>query len=307
MSIPYKTTGQLTYTSKVNDVVTDADTIEVEIYKPDGTSVGTSTPTSGGTGINNTVVANTTLDVIGQWFAVYIWTSGTSTHFDVEPFWVTSLLEPTSSVRLCTLEQVKRYPNMTNTNQQIDERISDLIAAMTETVNKKYEREFVPQLASTARTFEITRRYTRLTPYDLRAASIVKIHPEDDSPTTLTAGTDYQLRPVGGDNLTNTFRGVQLGINVDMSSTFSSNFGFAQLEITGNWGIWATESDIPENVRWAAIQTVLSWFDRQSSEIATVAEFTDGRQTMPSMGGTWSIPNTAHEIFKRYKEPTEIY
>ena len=210
MSIPYKTTGQLVYTSQVNEVDTDPDSIEVELFKPDGTSAGTFSPTSGGTGINNTIVANTLVDVIGQWFAVYTWTSGISTHFDVEPFWVTSLLEPTSSVALCTLEQVKRYVNMTNTNNQIDVRIADLIAAMTETVNKKYEREFVPQVASAARIFEITRVYKRLTPFDLRSATTVKIHPEDDSPTTLTAGTDYQLRPVDKDNLTSTFRGIQL-------------------------------------------------------------------------------------------------
>ena len=300
-SFPYKTTGQLTYTCKnAADVAVEPDTITVEVVKPDGTDLfGSKTPIAGaGTGERTQEITNTEADTIGKWSAVWTWTKDGSTTKDIEPFWITGVVEPVSSVGLCTLEQVQRLPNITTTDD--DARIADLILAATRVICNKYEREFVPQIAATARTFKVERNHVSLSPFDLRSATTVKMHPEESSPTTLTAGTDYNLQPVGTDPLTATYRDIQLGVNVSLVSTLSNNFNYAQMEITGEWGIWATESDVPEDVRQAAITTVLSWLDRPSAEISAINAIGEqGR--LPSSGGTWEIPFSAHMIFMRYQ------
>jgi len=301
-SFPYKTTGQLTYTCKnASDVAVDPDSITVNIFKPDGTDLfgSAQTPTDGaGTGEKIQLISKDEADTIGKWSAVWKWDKDGSETEDIEPFWIDGVVEPVNAVGLCTLEQVQRLPNITTTDD--DQRIADLILAATRVICNRYERELVPQVASTVRTFKVTKRHVDLAPYDLRSVTTAKMHPEETSPTTLTAITDYNLQPVGADPLTGTFKDLQLSINVSLSSTLCNNFGYAQLEITGDWGVWATESDVPEDVRQAAITTVLSWLDRPSSEISAINAIGEpGR--LPSSGGTWEVPFSAHMIFQRYQ------
>jgi len=104
---------------------------------------------------------------------------------------------------------------------------------------------------------------------------------------------------VDGNPLTGTFLDIQLGANVSLVSTLSNNFGYVQIEITGNWGIWSTESDVPEDVRQAAITTVLSWLDRPSAEISAINAIGEAGR-LPSSGGTWEIPFSSHMILQRY-------
>jgi len=190
-SFPYKTTGQLTYTCKnAADVAVEPDTISVTVAKPDGTDLfGPKTPSAGvGTGERTQEITNTEADTIGKWSAVWTWTKDGSTTKDIEPFWIDGVVEPVNAVGLCTLEQVQSLPNITTTDD--DTLIAELILAATRVICNRYEREFVPQVASTVRTFKVQKRFISLAPFDLRSADTVKMHPEESSPTTLTAGTD---------------------------------------------------------------------------------------------------------------------
>ena len=290
----YKTSGLLTYTFRLNNVATNATTLTVQIYKPDGTALWGSaqTPTNTGTGTYTQDITAVEADTIGRWTAKWIGTYGSSSHTDIEEFWVTGDVEPVSYVGLCTLEQVKNAVGIDSTSDDV--RIADLIMSATKTICNKYEREFVPQ-SSTVRTFRVDKNLVDLAPYDLRSVSLVRLHPEATSPTTLTASTDYCLLPIGGDS----YNSIRLGTGVTLESDFSDDFGFSQLEVTGTWGIWASESEVPEDVNRAAVVTVLSWLDRPVAQIAAV-DLGDPRQMLPSGGGTWAIPNAAHEVFRRY-------
>jgi len=295
----YKTTVKLTYTATVDGTASDVDAVTVQVFKPDGTAVfgSAKTPSSEGSGVYTQEITASETDTIGRWTATWTLTNGTDSHEDHEEFWIDGDIAVVDYIGLCTLEQVKDYPNIDITDD--DERIANLIMAATRTICKKYNREFVP-FDSDTRTFSMNRRVLDLSPYDLRSVTSIVIHPETSSPTTLTVTDDYILLPVGGEPDTGVFKKIQLSPNVDLTSDFGGDYGFIQIQINGAWGIWATESAIPDDVRWACIQTVLSWLDRQSADIAAVVNV-DAREVLPSLGGSWSIPNASHQILQRYE------
>ena len=296
---PYKTTALLTYTSKVNDVATTPDTITVRIFKPDGTELGSaSTPVNTGTGTQTHTVADTDADVIGKWTAQWDWDSGTSSHRDIEDFWITGVIEAVSSVSLCTLEQIKFKVGIPVSTTDDDDRITRLIRSATETIQRELKREFVPQVTAT-RTFKVTSNRIDLTPYDLRSVTTATLHPKATTPTVLTADTDYILGPNGGAFETKTFLTMQLACDEVLNSDFSDRFGHSLIEIIGEWGVWATESAIVEDVNLAAIETVLAWLDKPSADIAGLDSFGEVRQQQPTVS-THAIPFSAFNKLDKY-------
>jgi hypothetical protein len=206
---------------------------------------------------------------------------------------------------LCTRADVRSRLGIQAANTDFDARIDTLITALTPVVNARYGREFL-RSAATLRTFPIRGRVVGLKSYDLRAASLVRLHPEEASPTTLTANTDYALDPIGGDELTGTYAAVRLSGHLDLVSTFAENFGVAQLEITGTWGIWESASTAPADINQAAVECIVSLLDRPSATIAGI-DTGSPREGAPAIPSTWDIPAAAHRKFQPYNRNFGAY
>src|SRR3990167_6358040 len=150
-----------------------------------------------------------------------------------------------------------------------DALIATLITAASDAIMDETEREFAPAGASATRRFRVWPArivdgsyYVDLTPpvSDLRAASLVKLHPEETSPTTLTADDDYILDPVGAPQ--GTYTAIRLSSWLGLNSTILQKFGFAYLDVTATWGF----ATVPTNVVQACVLTVTSWLRRDISQ-----------------------------------------
>lgn len=202
---------------------------------------------------------------------------------------------------LCTRAQVidRLGISGTGTNDQIDA----MIAAVLPRVSNHYGREFMPHATAT-RTFEVRNRLVSLGAYDLRTVTTMTLHPEATTPTVLTADSDYALMPAA---LGGTYSGVRLsGALTLRSSDFAAKFGYAQLEIAGAWGIWATTAEVPADIQEAAVECVCSWLDQPSSVIAGI-DSGDARAVMPGIPQTWDIPASAHRKFMPYNRNFSVY
>ena len=193
---------------------------------------------------------------------------------------------------LCTLAQVKDAIGITGTAD--DGRIAALIAEATQTIMRRYGREFVPH-STVTRSFRVRHTLVDLAPFDLRSVVSVTLQP---GARVLTVD-DYWLLPIGGMERTGTFtrlmlRGVPDG---DM----------AWLEINGAWGCWADAATVPEDIRRAAIETVASWLDRPAASIAGIVELAEPHLQRPSTATSWDIPASAHRKLQMYSKNLGVY
>ena len=192
---------------------------------------------------------------------------------------------------LCTLAQVKDAVGIVGAAD--DARITALIAEVTQAIMRRYGREFVPHTTA-MRTFGLRHHLVDLMPHELRHATSVVLHPESASPRSLIPNVDYVLLPIGAAEQTKTFLQMRVSARVSLSSEMATNFGVAQLQITGSWGAWADATAVAEDVRRAAIETVLSWLDRPAAAMAGIQELGEThRQLAPTAQG-WDIPLSAH-------------
>jgi hypothetical protein len=119
-------------------------------------------------------------------------------------------------------------------------------------------RQFAPAEDSATHRFRLRPDSTHdglymldLAPYDLRAATLVQLHPETSGPVTLVADRDYTTEPA------NPRDGVHTSLSlwpvpVTWTSTAAINFGYVNVDITGAWGF----EEVPEDVRQACILAV---------------------------------------------------
>ncbi len=198
---------------------------------------------------------------------------------------------------LCTRAQVKDAIGIPGTAD--DARIDALISEATRTIMRRYGREFVPWTTAT-RTFVVQKRLVDLAPHDLRSAASVVLSPGTPDAQTLVANTDYALLPIGGAEGTNTFLQLRLAAGFTVRSESLSRFGFAQLQVTGNWGVWADATTVAEDIRRAAIETVLSWLDRPSASVAGLQELGDPHRALAPTAQGWDIPLSAHRKLSAY-------
>ena len=182
----------------------------------------------------------------------------------------------------------------------MDTRIAAAITAASRALNRRCQHEFTPKTTSATRRFSTPYRpdpreiIFDLAPYDLRTATTVKLHPEDATPITLVANEDYALLPVGGNPVTGAYQLVSVDTAADLTSTFSTRFGQAQLEIAGAWGCWDT-ADVPEDIKRACIVTVGAWIDKAVAEYG-VDFGEEPRAFQPSMFSAYAIPMGAVSI-----------
>lgn len=187
---------------------------------------------------------------------------------------------------LCTSTQVKTRGRIEDSDN--DDLIDELITLALTRLNAATGREFLPQVTE-ARTFRVDGRVVNLKNSDLRDVSSVVLHPGDDAEETLTEDTDFTFEL---ERRTNTARSLLLSDNVSLESDFSSNFGFAQVTITGDWGMWSAVSEVAADVNMAAIECVLSWMDKAIAEIAGVQPMDQGTR-LPVGSPAWDIPTSA--------------
>ncbi len=167
---------------------------------------------------------------------------------------------------------------------------------------RRYGREFVPWTVAT-RTFAVRSRLIEIAPHELRSATSVVLSPGTPDAQTLVENTDYALLPVGGAERTGTFLQLRLSAGFTVRSDLLGRFGFAQLQITGAWGAWADATTVAEDIRRAAIETVLSWLDRPSASVAGLQELIDPHRALAPTAQGWDIPLSAHRKLSAYNTP----
>lgn len=205
---------------------------------------------------------------------------------------------------LCTLAQVREIGGIVGTAD--DARITALIARATATIHRRYGRELVPHSVAT-RVRGVTRWLVDLVPHELRSVTSVVLHPESPSPLTLAVDTDYMLLPVGGAEGTGTFLGLQLSDSLPIDSALVRRFGVARLQIAGQWGAWADATAVAEDVRQAAIETVLSWLDRPAAAMAGVMELGEPQRQMVPTAMGWDLPLSAHRKLAPYSRQLGVH
>ncbi len=198
---------------------------------------------------------------------------------------------------LCTRSQVKDAIGIPGTAD--DARIDALIVEAAHTIMRRYGREFVPWTVMT-RTFAVSKRLLDLAPHDLRSATSVVLHPGTPDARTLAENVDYALLPVGGAERTGTFLQLRLSAGLAVRSDFLERFGVAQLQIAGNWGVWADATTVADDIRRAAIETVLSWLDRPAASVAGLQELSDPHRALAPTAQGWDIPLSAHRKLMPY-------
>jgi hypothetical protein len=200
---------------------------------------------------------------------------------------------------LCTRQQVKARSLITTIAQ--DATIDQLITTVLPKVSTRYGCEFMPHTTGT-RTFDFDHRLIDLVASDLRSATSVVLDP-NGTPRTLTPGVDYILRPC---RLTGTFEEIQLSAALTIESDFSRRFGMKQIEVTGDWGIWDTVADVPDDIQEAAVECVLSWLSKPVSDISAI-DSQAPRQISAGIAQTWDIPLSAHRAFQPYNRNLGVY
>ncbi len=215
-----------------------------------------------------------------------------------------------AAIDLCTLAEVRGFLAYRTGWTDRDPILADLITRASQTIIREVGREFAPASNNLVRTFPVNVRrdydtgcddmiprdrwdnvVVSLRPYDLRAATQIRLHPESTTPTVLAAG-DYALQPIGSEF--GTFRSVVLSRGVTVWSDLASQFGYAQVEITGNWGFAA----VPDDVKQACIETVASWMERDVAGLALETE--DGRALPVATQPTYSIPVSARMKLRKF-------
>ena len=199
---------------------------------------------------------------------------------------------------LCTVAQVKSRLGLTSTAQ--DGRIDGMIAVVTPVFNARYGREFMPRSTAT-RNFDLRSRIVAIG--DLATPTTVTLHPDTPDQLVLTQGTDYVLRM---DDMTGTAISLRLSEYLPITSDRFARFGTAQLRITGEWGIWGDVTEVSPDVCECAVDTVASWMDRGSSNIAGI-DNSDVRGVGVAAGVTWDIPFAVHVKMKMWSNTMGVW
>ena len=201
---------------------------------------------------------------------------------------------------LCTIADVKNSLEPAIASTTRDPLIQTLITAASDKIMDWCEREFAPVTASAARRFDVPLGQNPdggwvadLSPYDLRTATTVTLHPESTSPVVVAA-TDYSLEPFS--NADNVYYKIRLSPYLSMTSSFAIRFGYAQVSITGAWGFAA----VPARVNRACVLAVRSWLRQNPAAYAFPdTNMVDGVQ--PEAPQTYTLPGGTLMLLDHYK------
>jgi hypothetical protein len=144
-----------------------------------------------------------------------------------------------------------------------------LITSYSVAIARHCGRQFAPAEDSATHRFRLRPGSTLdglyvldLAPYDLRAATLVQLHPETTSPVTLTAGVDYTTEPANPRDGVHTSLSLY-PLRITWTSTAAINFGYVNVDVTGAWGF----EEVPEDVKQACILAVSSRAARERAGV----------------------------------------
>ena len=237
-----------------------------------------------------------------------VWDSGGGS-----PTWATEELVVTSSspggstpsgIDLCTLSDVREALELPASDTTRDALIQTLITGMSQAINREYEREFSPATGSATRRFQIPAGslILDLTPYDLRTVSSLKLNPDIDGGSTLTASIDFQLTPVV--NPQGPYQGVRFSNRVSSlhSSQTAMDFGYTLCDIAGAWGF----ASVPEDVRRACVIAVQSALRRDLTELA-IAGIEEPQSFSPEGPATHALPAASRRLLAPFRRTAGVF
>lgn len=209
------------------------------------------------------------------------------------------ILTHSPNSNLCSIEDVRLQAEWISGDTSLDDKISELIGMASRQIAQTWQREFAPASTAVTRTFRVDdNNRVNLAPYDLRAATEVKLYVDTANPRTLSA-SEYDFRPsVSPDGV---YGWLKLSSSVALWSNHQWNFGKSTISVKGDWGFAA----VPEDVKRACVITVQSWLRRSDPKlIGGAAQAQLGYNSgglAPQPGVTYSIPYSAQEILKPYR------
>lgn len=181
---------------------------------------------------------------------------------------------------LVTLAQVRAHLQKETGDVAADTVLTDL-ASRASAACERWTSRTLASLGDTAtvKRFAVTGAWVDLSPYDLRAATTVTLHPESASPVVLVADDDYALDPVGATTL-GTYTAIRIADDATLTSDYASRFGVALLDVNATWG----PTVVPDDVQHACLLTVAAWYRRRiagSGVVAAYDEPTDTAENLP--------------------------
>jgi len=250
--------------------------------------------------------SGTAPNTVGQY--TIIWDAGTSSSvLAIEDLFVTqSGAQPVvaTGINLCTLIDVRQALELPTADVTRDALILSLINDFSRAISREYDREFAPATAAATRRFQIPAGalLLDLAPYDLRTVSSLKLNPDINGGSTLTASTDFQLTPIN--NAQGTYLGVRFSNRVSSlhSSQTAMDFGYTLCDIAGAWGFPA----VPEDVKRACVIAVQSALRRDLTELA-IAGIEEPQAISPEGPATHAIPGASRRLLAPYRRTAGVF
>jgi hypothetical protein len=203
-----------------------------------------------------------------------------------------------AAIDLCTLANVREALELPDSDTTRDALIQTLITGMSQAINREYDREFSPATASATRRFQIPAGslLLDLAPYDLRTVASLKLNPDINGGSTLTASTDFQLTPVN--NAQGTYLGVRFSNRVSSlhSSQTAMDFGYTLCDIAGAWGF----ATVPEDVTRSCVIAVQSALRRDLTELA-IAGIEEPQSIAPEGPATHALPAASRRLLAPFR------
>lgn len=291
----------LTATWLVNGSPTDPTTVTLTVLDPAG---ATTSYTYGAAQLikDSTGVYHKDLNVTltGHYRYKFIGT-GTAQGVQQGEFYAEDWLA-TGTSDLCTVRDVREALETPPTQATArDGWISFLISEASAHINRHCDREFVPATTSATRRFPVYLTplgrapgwpVVRFSPYDLRTATTVTLHPEAASPSVLSS-SQYTLEPVQPRD--GVYSRLRLDPRLSLISNYSITFGHAQLDIAGAWGF----ATVPPEVRSACVRTVTSWMNKQAQTIGVGTG--ENQQVFQAGSVTYALPMVAKNLLEPFR------
>lgn len=188
---------------------------------------------------------------------------------------------------LCSLSDVRAFLELPAADTGRDALITSTITPISDAIARYCEREFVAT-ASAARIFTLPvgERILSLAPYEVRTVTTMTLHPEETSPETLSANTDYQLLPMP----TRFGTYYRVRFSADLTTLHDSDtakyFGYSQVSITGAWGM----ASVPADVKQAAVIAVASAIRKDVPALDLGDVLAEPRQLSPDRPVSYALP-----------------
>lgn len=181
---------------------------------------------------------------------------------------------------LTDLETVRTFLQKQDLATDQDDVLSMLITAASRAIVERFQREFVDSGAGATRTFLVDQAegIVDLAPYDLRADQpiTVTLDPQDNGGRTLTAWSDYILKPQP------TRWGVYGRIMLLEPLPVTANWrrgSTRAVSVTGTWGF----PEIPEDVTHWTNVVVATWLRKDVAGFSNVFNIETGQVERAAM------------------------